>query len=434
MTNREVDVKLKRGMGNHRLVAAVWLLFLAVMLSCVASDKPPRLALKSDDRVVFIGNTFAERLTSHGYFEAMLASRFPELKLTLRNLGFSGDEAVRGLLGTGAGPGTIGPLQTNTWLQLRALNFGEIFSHIEEQRADVIVACYGMNESFAGTAGRSKFEKDLTTYLSRLVELKCGAAKSSPRLVLVSPIPHEDLGGDLPEPVRHNEDLRAYTEAMRRVAAAMNLPFIDLFNPVKPILDDKSGSPLTFNGIHLTRYGNWVVAQIMMDQLGFTPAAVNLAADAAGLDNVALPQLELASLPIAPPPADAKVHRVLIERLPLVKITGLLPGTYKLRISGHDAAKATAADLAKGIHVSPPAEASENLAAAVDDKNWEFFMKYRAVNGEYIYGRRKEPFGVVNFPKEREFQEQLVAEMDARIHELAKSLGPLKVELLKADK
>ena len=46
-----------------------------------------------------------------------------------------------------------------------------------------------MNESFAGTAGLSKFEKDLTTYLTRLLDLKCGAAKSSPRLVLVSPIP-----------------------------------------------------------------------------------------------------------------------------------------------------------------------------------------------------------------------------------------------------
>ena len=137
-------------------------------------------------------------------------------------------------------------------------------------------------------------------------------------------------------------------------------------------------------------------------------------------------------MPIAPPPADAKVHRALIERLPLLKITGLLPGSYRLRISGHDAANATAAELAKGIHVLPAAEGSENLAVAVDDKNWEFFMKYRAVNGEYIYGRRKEPFGVVNFPKEREFQEQLVAEKDGRIHELAKAVGSLKVELLKA--
>jgi lysophospholipase L1-like esterase len=433
MTNRKADVKLKRAMRNCRLVAAVGLSVLTVMLSCLAADKPPSLELKTGDRVVFIGNTFAERLSWHGYFEASLASHFPELKLTFRNLGFSGDEAVRGLLGTGAGPGTLGPLQTNTWLQLRALNFGDIFSHIEEQRADVIFACYGMNESFAGTAGLSKFEKDLTTYLTRLLDLKCGAAKSSPRLVLVSPIPHEDLAGDLPKPARHNEDLRAYTEVMRSVAATMNLPFIDLFNPVKPFQDDKSGSPLTFNGIHLTRYGNWVVAQIMMDQLGFTSAAVNLTADAAGSDDVALPQLNLSSLPIAPPPADAKVHRALIDRLPRLKITGLLPGSYRLRINGHDAVKATAAELAKGIHVLPVAEASENLAAAIDDKNWEFFMKYRAVNGEYIYGRRKEPFGIVNFPNEREFQEQLVAEKDARIHELAKAISSLRVELLKAD-
>ena len=55
---------------------------------------------------------------------------------------------------------------------------------------------------------------------------------------------------------------------MRSVAAAMNLPFIDLFNPVNPSRMTNPVRP-TFNGIHLTRYGNWVVAQIMMDQLGF---------------------------------------------------------------------------------------------------------------------------------------------------------------------
>ncbi len=48
--------------------------------------------------------------------------------------------------------------------------------------------------------------------------------------------------------------------------------------------------------------------------------------------------------------------------------------------------------------VSP--QSYESLRAAVNEKNTQFWYDYRAVNGYYIYGGRKEPFGVVNFPAE----------------------------------
>src|SRR5208282_1786472 len=50
-----------------------------------------------------------------------------------------------------------------------------------------------------------------------------------------------------------------------------------------------------------------------------------------------------------------------------------------------------------------PAKAPANvkaLYAAVQEKNLQFFYDYRAVNGCYIYGGRKAPFGIVNFPAE----------------------------------
>src|SRR5690606_11080780 len=42
----------------------------------------------------------------------------------------------------------------------------------------------------------------------------------------------------------------------------------------------------------------------------------------------------------------------------------------------------------------------ERLRAEVNEKNLQFWYDYRAVNGYYIYGGRKAPFGVVNFPAE----------------------------------
>jgi len=39
-----------------------------------------------------MGNALAERMQHHGWLETLLQARYPELELSLRNLGFSADE------------------------------------------------------------------------------------------------------------------------------------------------------------------------------------------------------------------------------------------------------------------------------------------------------------------------------------------------------
>src|SRR5690349_21609966 len=56
-----------------------------------ASDSPGAFELKDGDRVAFIGNTFVEREQSYSYLETLLRARWPERKITFRNLGWSGD-------------------------------------------------------------------------------------------------------------------------------------------------------------------------------------------------------------------------------------------------------------------------------------------------------------------------------------------------------
>ena len=50
-----------------------------------------------------------------------------------------------------------------------------------------------------------------------------------------------------------------------------------------------------------------------------------------------------------------------------------------------------------------------------------FFDRYRAVNGYYIYGGRKEPFGVHSFPPEMVRFDELVGELDDEAGDLARS-------------
>ena len=71
----------------------------------------------------------------------------------------------------------------------------------------------------------------------------------------------------------------------------------------------------------------------------------------------------------------------------------------------------------------PLPEKVETLRELVAEKNRQFFLRWRPVNAEYVYGRRKEPFGVLSFPPEMEQLEKQIAEIEVKIHETAGSLA-----------
>src|SRR6188768_3142369 len=159
----------------------------------------PALELHSGDHVVLVGNTLAERMQLFNHFEARLMTRFPDLDLVVRNLGWSADTIT---------------------LQPRPLNFGDATKHLTTQQADVILMFFGLNESYDGEAGLPKFERDLDAYLQTQQQARYNG-KSAPRLALVSPIAHEKLGRLAPyvDADARNRELARYAEAMRRVAA-----------------------------------------------------------------------------------------------------------------------------------------------------------------------------------------------------------------------
>ena len=81
---------------------------------------------------------------------------------------------------------------------------------------------------------------------------------------------------ELPEPTPHNLQLRLYTKAMRKVADANELPFVDLFTPTLALMNDRKAERLTFNGIHLTAYGYWAVSLLLAEGLGMDAPAWSL--------------------------------------------------------------------------------------------------------------------------------------------------------------
>jgi len=68
----------------------------AITLLLVASTvQAGDLKIKENDRIVILGNTFAERMHLFGYFETFLHSRFPEHRLRIRYLAWPAEEVGR---------------------------------------------------------------------------------------------------------------------------------------------------------------------------------------------------------------------------------------------------------------------------------------------------------------------------------------------------
>jgi putative heme-binding domain-containing protein len=237
--------------GNSGLFVSVVLASLGLVGSNARGDEP--LTLPKSAHVAIVGNTLADRMQHDGWLEATLQARFPSHGLTIRNLGFSGDELTT---------------------RLRSQGFGTPDEWLAKVEADVILAFFGYNESFAGEAGLDRFKDELQTYLKQTLA-KTYHGNSHPSIILFSPTAQEAAKGrDLPDPTATNARLAAYSQAMSTVAKSLGVRFVDLFTPTKALLESER-DPLTINGVHLTEEGNRRLAAIIDRALFANPARLD---------------------------------------------------------------------------------------------------------------------------------------------------------------
>ncbi|MFT7463250.1 MAG: glucose/arabinose dehydrogenase/azurin/lysophospholipase L1-like esterase, partial [Pseudohongiellaceae bacterium] len=207
------------------------------------------LELQAGDTIALLGGSLAERMQHHGWLETRFQRRLPNLGLTFRNLGFSADELT---------------------IQQRTSGFGTWDEHLARIDADVIFAFFGFNESFAGAEGLADFRRDLKEFIEH-TRAQRYHGEATPRLVLFSPLPFEDMGDLLlPAADTENRRLQPYALAMADVAAQHGVPFVDLFsalNDWRAKVAAPGDAPQTLNGMHLTEPGNKVASGIIADAL-----------------------------------------------------------------------------------------------------------------------------------------------------------------------
>ncbi len=201
------------------------------------------LRLQAEDRVVLIGNTLFDRGASFGYLESLLYQHHPALKLQIRTLAWSADEID---------------------LRPRPKNFGDLDQHLTVQQADVILAAYGFNESFAGIAAIPEFKERLSQFLQHL-KAHAYNGETGPQIVLVSPTANENVPG-VPAARLNNAQIESYAQAMAEVAQAEAVGFVDVFSGTKKAMTP-SDDNLTFNGVHLLDRGYRVLSRILFEGL-----------------------------------------------------------------------------------------------------------------------------------------------------------------------
>ncbi len=239
--------------------------WLGLFASCIASlsvsyAAEPLVALKPHDHVAIVGSGLADRQQHHAWFEAMIHAAHPDAQLTVRNLGFAADEITVQRRSDDV-PTTDWFLGMKKGDTTKPGNAGVVYKAGTEFGADVIFAYWGFNESFKGPDGVEAFKRDLDAYLGKLLAAKYNG-ESAPRVVLFSPIAHENLKSPhFSDGSENNRNLSLYTEAMAAVAKAKNVPFVDLFRPSQELYQ-QTDSPLTINGIHLNENGDKALAAL----------------------------------------------------------------------------------------------------------------------------------------------------------------------------
>jgi mono/diheme cytochrome c family protein/glucose/arabinose dehydrogenase len=239
---------------------------LALALLTFAATQSSALELKKGDHIAIVGSGLADRQQHHAWLEALIHRAYPDYNLVIRNLGFAADEVnlrprsdevppTEYFLGMKKGELTVkvGKTDVTYWA-------GSDFS------ANVILAYWGFNESFKGPANVDNFKRALDEWLKK--QLAADYGKGQPRIVLFSPIAHEDIGmpNDYPDGSANNKNLALYSEAIAQVARANNVEFVDLFKASEQLYA-KFKQPLTINGIHLSEDGDRELAPIQFKAL-----------------------------------------------------------------------------------------------------------------------------------------------------------------------
>jgi len=349
---------------------------LALGCMTILMQSQQQILLKDGDMVAFVGATMIELEQIEGYWETEITRRTPSLKIRFRNLGWSGD-TVQGH--SRAGFGSV------------ADGYKKLQENIKAVSPTVTLFAYGQNESFDSDDGLGAFRSGFERLLTESTAYRG-------RSMLLTPWQQEKLSGPFPDPSKHNQDLEKYSNQIREMAASFQCPVLDLYSISKTnFAKDKllyTDNTLHFTGMGYLRSSRELARgfQLPKDEwlleLNLVDGSLKTGGCKVEKAGAMAWKVQDAMLPAPLDPKNTEGTRKVVA-------SGLKQGNYLLKIDGKEVARGSAQDWAKGIAIpsSPDYFQVEALRKKIQEKNRQFFHRWRPQNETYLFGFRKHEQG-----------------------------------------
>lgn len=361
-----------------------------------------RFELRSEDVVVFLGDSITEQRRYTTYLESYYLTRYPLKHLTFRNVGWGGDTAWlrQRARGTDASDTRLFALEgADQQAMLEKMVRHGLERDVFSLQPTVVLAEFGMNDARRGEAA-------LPVYQKALREIVTQVSRAKARPVLLSTSPEEGDQAGVPGGSAYNAMLGRYTEAARQVASDTGTPFVDQFHPYLEVVDAARKKDAGFrtipDGVHPSPAGHLLMAWAILKGLGADPLVSEVSLDVSGkVAGAARAQVSEVSagpgslaftrydeaLPMPLPKEAAQVLPLApiletLSRLSL-RVSGLPAERYDLLIDGDKVAVVTRGELQEGCNLSgvatPMSAQATRLMEKVVEKNNAFSIRWRSI-------------------------------------------------------
>ncbi|MBM3459195.1 MAG: SGNH/GDSL hydrolase family protein [Armatimonadetes bacterium] len=314
------------------------------------STRPTGFFFRDGDRVVLIGDSITEQLLHTNYVETYVRSRFPRWQLAFRNVGIGGDTSTGG----------------NRRTERDILSF----------EPTAVTITFGMNDGgyrAVDPARLAAYERGLQGIVEQL-------KPRGIRVAILSSSPVEERANG-PVLAGYNLTLERFAAAAQQVAERNGTVFVDQFHPHAAALQRaRAVDPaLRINGgdaVHPGPAGQYLMAWAILKGLGAPPRISSAEVDAPTrtvreAENCAVHTVRAngggirflraeEAIPLHLPPA----ARPILAWAPIqeelnsyrLRVTGLEPRNYDLRVDGERCGTFRGPELAAGVNLAPVTE------------------------------------------------------------------------------
>jgi aryl-phospho-beta-D-glucosidase BglC (GH1 family)/lysophospholipase L1-like esterase len=340
-------------------IALICLLLVGMIMNGAYAQSRTDSFFKTGDKISFIGNSITHSGDFHHYILVYYATRFPELNISVYNLGIKGDNANSFLRRMDA---DIIPKKANWSIIMAGMNDVNRSLYAAERQGDTDIP--------------SRKERALSDYRNYYETVIQRLLKTKTKIILQKPSIY-DQTGDLPVPnlMGVNDALKKCTGIIDELAKKYKLQVIDYWTIMAQLnkqlqQKDPKATIVGNDRVHPGPVGNFVMAHQFLKSTS-APTSVSaieiengavknssyvVVKDLSVKDGTITFKAKEESLPF-PMPQEAEPALALVpfaEELnkQSLKIGGLTEGSYTLTIDGTFIGNFTAQNLENGINLS----------------------------------------------------------------------------------